>query len=113
MEAYHESREKLDEKTLNITRAITSLIEELEAIDWYNQRVQASENEELRDIMAHNRDEEIEHACMLLEWLRRNMDKWDEELGTYLFSEGPLGHTEAVSKNGEKKEASLNIGNLK
>lgn len=114
MEQYHEPVEKLDEKTLNITRAITSLKEELEAVDWYNQRVQASADEELSEIMAHNRDEEIEHACMLLEWLRRNMDKWDEELKTYLFTEGPIAHLEEVAMSGEETQSSsLKIGDLK
>ena len=73
MSNYHEPVELLNEKTRNITRAINSLKEELEAVDWYNQRVEASSDEELKAIMAHNRDEEIEHACMTLEWLRRNM----------------------------------------
>ena len=74
MSNYHEPVELLNEKTRNITRAINSLKEELEAVDWYNQRVEASSDEELKAIMAHNRDEEIEHACMTLEWLRRNME---------------------------------------
>ncbi|NLY36426.1 MAG: hypothetical protein GX046_04235 [Tissierellia bacterium] len=114
MEQYHEPLEKLDEKTQNITRAITSLKEELEAVDWYNQRAQASQDEELREIMAHNRDEEIEHACMLLEWLRRNMDKWDEELSTYLFTDGPVAHIEELAMAGEGTQSnSLKIGDLK
>jgi hypothetical protein len=90
LSGYHEPVQDLDEKARNITRAINSLKEELEAVDWYNQRVVASEDEELSAIMAHNRDEEIEHAAMTLEWLRRNMDGWDEELRTYLFQEGPI-----------------------
>lgn len=111
---YHEPLEKLDEKTLNITRAITSLKEEIEAVDWYNQRANASADEELKAIMAHNRDEEIEHACMLLEWLRRNMDKWDEELRTYLFTDGPITQIEAAVMAGEQsEEGSLKIGDLK
>lgn len=117
MSQYHEPLEKLDEKTLNITRAITSLKEEVEAVDWYNQRTNASADEELKAIMAHNRDEEIEHACMLLEWLRRNMDKWDEELRTYLFTDGPIAHLEALATGGESssssEEGDLGIGDLK
>lgn len=116
MSNYHESEELLDEKTKNITRAINSLKEEIEAVDWYNQRVVASKDEELKKIMAHNRDEEIEHACMTLEWLRRNMDKWDEELRTYLFTEGSIIEAEEnAGENGENKPAKkgLNIGNLK
>lgn len=114
MTQYHEPVNKLDEKTLNITRAITSLKEEIEAVDWYNQRVEASADEELKAIMAHNRDEEIEHACMLLEWLRRNMDKWDEELKNYLFTDGPIAHLESTIMSGEgSQNSSLKIGDLK
>jgi hypothetical protein len=72
MSDYHENMESLDERTLNITRTLHSLKEEVEAIDRYNQRVAAFGDEALRGVMAHNRDEEIEHACMALEWLRRN-----------------------------------------
>ena len=81
--AYSEPYEALDEKTRDISSAITSLREELEAIDWYNQRVSTSKDLALKEVMAHNRDEEIEHAAMTLEWLRRNMGGWDEELKTY------------------------------
>ena len=77
---------------MNISRALNSLKEEIEAVDWYNQRVTSSNDPE-REIMAHNRDEEIEHACMLIEWLRRNMDKWDEELDL-LFTDVPISHLE-------------------
>ncbi|HCS37267.1 MAG TPA: hypothetical protein DIW48_11450, partial [Sphaerochaeta sp.] len=69
--AYSEPYDALDEKTRDISRAITSLREELEAIDWYNQRVATTNDTSLKEIMAHNRDEEIEHAVMALEWLRR------------------------------------------
>lgn len=113
---YHEPVEKLDEQTKNFTRALLSLREEIEAVDWYNQRVAATEDEELKEIMAHNRDEEIEHAVMTLEWLRRNMGtKWDEEMKTYLFTEGSIAHLEeAAQGEGEgKEEKGLNIGNLK
>lgn len=114
MSEYHEPVNKLDEKTLNISRAINSLKEEIEAVDWYNQRVTASEDPELKEIMAHNRDEEIEHACMLIEWLRRNMDKWDEELKNYLFTDGPIAHLEGLVTGGESvKESNLNIGDMK
>lgn len=92
MSQYHEP--KLDAKTQNITRAINSLKEELEAIDWYNQRASGTNDETLKDVLTHNRDEEIEHACMILEWLRRNMDKWDDELHTYLFTSNPITHLE-------------------
>ena len=116
MSNYHEPVELLDEKTRNITRAINSLKEELEAVDWYNQRVEASSDEELKAIMAHNRDEEIEHACMTLEWLRRNMGAWDEELKTYLFTSGPItaieGKAEGESEQ-NKVSNDLNIGKMK
>ena len=112
---YHEPMELLDEKTRNITRAINSLKEELEAVDWYNQRVQASSDPELKEIMAHNRDEEIEHACMTLEWLRRNMEGWDHELRTYLFAEGSILEAEEGTSDGESPsgEQGLSIGDLK
>lgn len=115
MSNYHEPVELLNEKTRNISRAITSLKEELEAVDWYNQRVEASNDPELKDIMAHNRDEEIEHACMTLEWLRRNMGKWDEELKTYLFTTGPITGIEEKEEASESGAASsdLSIGNMK
>lgn len=116
MTQYHEPVQKLDEKALDISRALNSLKEEIEAVDWYNQRVVASKDADLKAIMAHNRDEEIEHACMTIEWLRRNMDKWDEELKTYLFKEGDITELEGQGKAGEgseTKESSLSIGDLK
>lgn len=116
MEQYHEPMEMLDEKTRDITRAITSFTEELEAIDWYNQRAQASSDKDLKAIMTHNRDEEIEHASMLLEWLRRNMGGWDKELRTYLFAEGSILEAEeaASGRSGETTGGSgLVIGDLK
>lgn len=84
--SYHEILEKLSPKTLELHRALQSLIEELEAIDWYQQRVDATSNEELRAILAHNRDEEKEHAAMILEWLRRNDEALAKELKEYLFT---------------------------
>jgi ferritin-like protein len=114
MTQYHEPVERLDDKTMDITRALVSLKEEIEAVDWYNQRVAATDNPDLKEILAHNRDEEIEHAVMTLEWLRRNMGAWDEEMKTYLFTEGDIAHLE---EGGEEEEASgdkgLNIGDLK
>ena len=117
MTGYGESVDKLDEKTINISRALKSLREEIEAIDWYNQRVAASSDTALKAIMAHNRDEEIEHAVMALEWLRRNMDKWDEELRTYLFTEGDITNLEEVGAvaavDKDMNESNLSIGDLK
>lgn len=108
---YHESVNLLDEKTRDITRALNSLKEEIEAVDWYNQRVAASNCEELKKIMAHNRDEEIEHAAMTLEWLRRNMDAWDEQLKTYLFTTESVLEVEEMAENNDG-DSDLGIGKL-
>lgn len=89
-EAYHEPPELIPEDAKDFHRAIVSLIEELEAIDWYHQRVSATEDSELRGILEHNRDEEKEHAAMLLEWLRRRDEALSHELKDYLFTEGDL-----------------------
>ena len=89
-EGYHEPIEKLSSATQDFHRAIVSLIEELEAVDWYNQRVDACIDPELKRILVHNRDEEIEHAAMALEWIRRNNSKFDEELRARLFKSGPI-----------------------
>ena len=91
-EGYHEAQEKLTAKTKDMHRAITSLMEELEAIDWYNQRVDACENRELKAILKHNRDEEKEHAAMVLEWIRRQDSVLDKELKDYLFTTKPIAH---------------------
>jgi ferritin-like protein len=93
-EGYHEPIEKLSSATQDFHRAIVSLMEELEAVDWYNQRVDACVDPELKRILAHNRDEEIEHAAMTLEWIRRNNSRFDHELRERLFKAGPIddGH---------------------
>jgi uncharacterized protein len=91
-EGYHEPIEELSDRTRDMHRAIVSLMEELEAVDWYNQRVDACRDEELRAILAHNRDEEKEHASMVLEWIRRQDPKFDAELRDYLFTEKSLKH---------------------
>ena len=91
-EGFHEPLEQLSEETRNMHRAIVSLMEELEAVDWYNQRVDACSDPELRAILAHNRDEEKEHASMLLEWIRRRDVKFDAELKDYLFTDKPIAH---------------------
>ena len=82
----HEDLENLSAGTLDRHRAIASLMEELEAVDWYDQRMEAATDGELRKILAHNRDEEKEHAAMMIEWLRRNDEVFDRHLKTYLFS---------------------------
>jgi hypothetical protein len=91
-EGYHEPIEELSDETRDMHKAIVSLMEELEAVDWYNQRVDACKDEELKKILAHNRDEEKEHAAMVLEWIRRKDPTFDHELKDYLFKEGPIGH---------------------
>jgi len=90
MNQYHEPYELLSDEVREITRAIKSLIEEFEAVDWYNQRADVTKDEELRKILLHNRDEELEHAAMALEWLRRKMPVLDKELKDNLFKEGKI-----------------------
>lgn len=94
---FHESIDALTPATLDLHRAFTSLQEELEAIDWYQQRVDAATDDELRAVLAHNRDEEMEHAAMVLEWIRRRVPKMDEVLRTYLFTEGDIVGIESGS----------------
>lgn len=89
---YHEAAADLSDETRDMHRAIVSLMEELEAIDWYNQRADACRDPELRAILAHNRDEEKEHAAMVLEWIRRHDARLSKELKEYLFSDGPIAH---------------------
>ena len=91
-EGYHEPVEELSAETRDMHRAITSLMEELEAVDWYNQRVGAYKDAELRAILAHNRDEEKEHAAMVLEWIRRKDPTFDKELKDYLFTDRSIAH---------------------
>ena len=91
-EGYHEPINELSDATRDTHRAIVSLMEELEAVDWYNQRVDACKDAKLRAILAHNRDEEKEHAAMVLEWIRRRDPGFDKELKDYLFTDQPLTH---------------------
>lgn len=117
--AVHE--EGLSPKTLDRHRAIVSLIEELEAVDWYAQRAEATSNPELRAILEHNGDEEKEHAMMVLEWLRRTDPGLDDHMRNYLFSTGSITAAESAEKDGERGTAdkapagdgSLGIGSLK
>ncbi len=94
-EPYQESLEHIPEATRDYHRAIVSLIEELEAVNWYNQRATASQDPELIAVLQHNRDEEKEHAAMLLEWLRRRDAALSDELKEYLFTTGDLAQLEA------------------
>ena len=91
-ETIHAPRERLSKHTLAMHQAITSLMEELEAVDWYNQRVDACKDPELAAILAHNRDEEKEHAAMVLEWIRRKDSTFDKELRDFLFTDKPITH---------------------
>lgn len=91
-EGYHEPINELSDETRDMHRAITSLMEELEAVDWYNQRADACKNEELKNILVHNRDEEKEHAAMVLEWIRRKDPAFDKELNDYLFTSKSIAH---------------------
>ena len=94
----HAPRERLSTETLSMHHAIVSLMEELEAVDWYRQRADDCEDEELKAILLHNMREEIEHAAMALEWLRRNSDDFNKELKEYLFTEGSIvGHEEEAT----------------
>jgi len=89
---YHEPVEELSAETRDMHRAIVSLMEELEAADWYNQRADACKDQVLRAILVHNRDEEKEHASMLLEWIRRKDPQFSTQLKNYLFTETPIAH---------------------
>ncbi len=91
-EGFHEAAEDLSDETKDMQRAIVSLMEELEAVDWYNQRVDACKDPALKKILEHNRDEEKEHAAMMLEWICRQDPTMDKELRDSLFTDGEIGH---------------------
>ncbi|MGL6064010.1 MAG: hypothetical protein ACRC0S_02895 [Fusobacteriaceae bacterium] len=91
--------ETLSPKCKDIDKAITSLMEELEAVNFYNMRAEQTADPELRGLLIHNRNEEIEHAAMLTEWLRRNMPDFDKELKDYLFTKDSLTKVEAINMN--------------
>lgn len=115
----HEPRELLSHATQERHRAIRSLMEELEAVDWYDQRVDATTDDDLRAVLAHNRDEEKEHAVMTLEWIRRHDPVFDEMLRRFLFVEGPIGgddhdhpHADDGRPAGPPSDGSLGLGGL-
>lgn len=141
-DTYHEPLELLSEDTKNTHRAIVSLMEELEAIDWYQQRAEACSDPELAAVLTHNKNEEVEHAMMTLEWLRRKQPVFAENIATYINSSGPIleveeqmtggggngeggpstgkgegGESKGKAKSGSKKSYntsdSLGIGSLK
>ena len=109
-ESTHEPYEALTPETRDMHRAIVSLMEELEAVDWYQQRADVTPNADLKAIMEHNRDEEIEHAIMTLEWIRRRSPKFDENLRLYLFTKGPITEVEEAMKAGGSAEETKEIG---
>jgi ferritin-like protein len=111
----HEPESQLTAQAIDVHRAVMSLTEELEAVDWYHQRAVATEDPELRALLEHNRDEEKEHASMLLEWLRRSDAKLDEHLRTYLFSLDPIVDIEREAEAGNDTGArgDLGIGSLR
>jgi len=95
---YEESSEKLTKTTLDLHRALMSLKEEIEAMDWYQQRIDATDDKELKEILKHNRDEEKEHAAMLMEWIRRSDSEFAKEMKDYLFTDGkPITEIEESS----------------
>ncbi|HEY0942382.1 MAG TPA: ferritin-like domain-containing protein [Steroidobacter sp.] len=118
-ETLHESAKALRPETIDRHRAVSSLMEELEAVDWYDQRIDAASDEELRQILAHNRDEEKEHAAMVLEWLRRRDPKLDEHLRTYLFTTRAVLEIEDEAESGgggdkaAVEDGCLGIGSLR
>ena len=109
--SFHEAEEHLAPATRDLHRAIVSLMEELEAIDWYQQRVDATHDGELRDILRHNRDEEKEHAAMVLEWIRRRDPSFDGKLREYLFSEGSIVGRERAAEGTAR--ALVTVGSLR
>jgi uncharacterized protein len=112
MSDYHEPIDEIGENTRYVVQALNSLKEEIEAVDWYHQRVATCKDSQLKEILEHNRDEEIEHACMALEWLRRTMPQWDEHMRIYLFKEGNIPELEkaAEDQGGEKPSTAKGIG---
>jgi hypothetical protein len=115
-EGLHEPAELLGDETIDRHRAFASLIEELEAVDWYDQRVHATSDSSLADILAHNRDEEKEHASMTLEWIRRRDPALDANLRRYLFTTEPVTEVEEEAEGNDAAATvagSLGIGGLK
>jgi ferritin-like protein len=114
-EQLHEAADALRVETIDHHRAVTSLVEELEAVDWYDQRVDATTDEELKAILRHNRDEEKEHAAMVLEWIRRRDPQLDVQLRKYLFTAAPITDRaeEADAPIRAPATTSLGIGSLR
>jgi ferritin-like protein len=111
MSEFHEPPEDLSPETRDFRRALNSLKEEIEAIDWYQQRIDSTQDEQLKKIIEHNKKEEMEHAMMALEWLRRNMEGWDEKMNQYLFKDKDI--VEPEHDEGPLKQEDLGIGKIK
>ena len=115
----HENESVLKPETIDRHRAVVSIMEELEAIDWYDQRIDAATDQQLKEVLAHNRDEEKEHAAMMLEWLRRHDPKLGAHLRTYLFTKKPLLEIEEEAEGKDagdessSPDGSLRIGSLR
>jgi ferritin-like protein len=109
-ETYHEPLELLSEETRNLHRAIVSLCEELEAVDWYNQRAEACSDEELRAVITHNKNEEIEHAMMNLEWIRRHNPVFNANIAKYLNSTAPIVAIEGGASGGAPTLPGVGLG---
>jgi ferritin-like protein len=116
-EALHVPEARLSKTARLLHYALSSLMEELEAVDWYRQRADDTEDDELKQVLLHNMREEMEHACMLIEWMRRNNKDFSGHIDTYLYSEGPLLEVEAKADGGgggpKPKRASFTVGRMK
>ena len=111
---FHEAEAHLTPATRDMHRALASLMEELEAIDWYQQRIDATDDGELREVLDHNRKEEQEHAAMVLEWIRRRDPAFDAHLRDYLFTEGRIvGREEEATGNGARVTVPAGVGSLR
>lgn len=113
----HEDESRLQPATIDRHRAIVSIMEELEAVDWYDQRADGTDDPELAEILRHNRDEEKEHAVMTLEWLRRHDPVLDQHLRHFLFTDGPILEAEEEltggAAAGSPSSPSLGIGSMR
>ena len=115
-DTYHEALDLLSGDTRDMHRAIVSLMEELEAIDWYSQRADATPDQPLRDVLIHNKNEEIEHATMVMEWIRRHNVHFDQMMRKYLFTESPIAgleHGAGTSEPAVSVAETLGIGSMK
>ncbi len=97
-EGLHEEERDLSKKTLDMHRALVSLQEELEAVDWYRQRAEACGDAQLKSVLLHNMRDEIEHAAMLIEWLRRSDNDFEGQLNTFVFNNGDIVEAEAKAE---------------